>query len=82
MNTHRCTVPQSLDRAPAPAVFGHAGGIKTAVERRDTAGKNTNMMHPNRMPACVVRVVGRLDRLLAALQDATLFRPIPFPFLG
>ena len=36
MNTSHCNVPPSLDRAPAPAAFGHAGGMK-AISRRLSA---------------------------------------------
>jgi hypothetical protein len=38
MNTPNRTVAASLDSAAAPATFGHAGGMKPAVERSDTAG--------------------------------------------
>jgi hypothetical protein len=34
-------------------------------------------MHPNGMPARVGCFVGRLDCLLASLQEAVLFRRIP-----
>ena len=36
MNTPNCTVARSLDRAAAPATFGHAGGMK-AISRRLSA---------------------------------------------